>query len=70
MSKTTDTNEWTYMFSIVRGTREAELYIRNGLDDAFRVVCMLEREPESITEADTLDYCREVAEDYVMERYV
>jgi hypothetical protein len=65
---TTDTNEWTYMFSIVRASREAEIYINNGLDENFRVVCKLKDDPEVIVEDEALDYCREVGEDYVMER--
>jgi hypothetical protein len=56
------------MFSIVRASREAEIYINNGLDENFRVVCKLKDDPEVIVEDEALDYCREVGEDYVMER--
>jgi hypothetical protein len=66
----TDTNEWTYMFSFVRGTRQADIFISNGLDETFRVVCMHELDPQEIVEGVELDYCREVGEDFVMARYI
>ena len=65
---TTDLNEWTYMFSIVRTTREAEIYISNGMGENFRVVCLLRGEIEYEEEANELDWCREVGEDFVMNR--
>jgi len=65
---TTDLNEWIYMFSIVKGVKEADIYIRNGLEDKFRVVCMFDSDPQEIVEDVTLDYCREVGEDFVMGR--
>lgn len=64
----TDTNEWTYMFSIVRGTKQADIFISNGLDEKFRVVGMHEHDPREIVEDDELNYCREYAENFVMER--
>ena len=65
---TTDLNEWTYMFSIVRGVKEADIYEANGMGENFRVVCMLDGNPEEIVEDATLDYCREVGEEFVMNR--
>ena len=65
---TTDLNKWTYMFSIVRGPREAEIYITNGMGEDYRVVCMLDGDPEEIVEDMTLDYCREVGEEFVMRK--
>lgn len=61
----TDTNEWTYMFSIVRVTKQADIFISNGIDEKFRVVCMLGHDPREIVEDVTLDYCREVGEEFV-----
>ena len=66
--RTTDLNEWTYMFSIVKGVKEADIYIRNGLEDKFRVVCMFDGDLQYFEESVTLDYCREVGEDFVMGR--
>lgn len=51
-----------YMFSIVRGTREARIYRRHGADEQYTVVCV-PNEPEYDR---SLDYCREIAEEYVM----
>lgn len=64
----TDTNEWTYLFSIVRGQNQADIFISNGLEDTYRVVCMHKRDPQQIIENVELDYCREVGEDFVMGR--
>jgi hypothetical protein len=61
----TDSNEWTYMFSIVRSTKQADIFISNGLDEKFRVVCMFDSDPREIVEDVTLDYCREVGEEFV-----
>lgn len=61
----TDNNEWTYMFSIVRDARQADIFISNGIKDTFRVVCMLRHDPREIVEDVTLDYCREVGEEFV-----
>lgn len=66
--KTTDLNEWIYMFSIVRGVKEADIYIRNGLEDKFRVECVFDSETQEVEEDMTLDYCREVGENFVMGR--
>jgi hypothetical protein len=65
---TTDSNAWTYLFSIIKGNREAEIYISNGLDEKFRVVCKVNGDPREAVEDNEMDYCREVAEDYVMSR--
>jgi hypothetical protein len=65
---TTDLNEWTYMFSIVRGVKEADIYETNGTGENFRVVCMLDGNPEEIVEDAPLDYCREVGEEFVMNK--
>jgi hypothetical protein len=65
---TTDLNEWIYMFTIVKGMRSADIYIRNGLADEFRVVCMFDGDLQDAEESVTLDYCREVGEDFVMGR--
>lgn len=64
----TDLNEWAYMFSLIKGNREAQIYITNGMGDDYRVVCMRGGDPEEIVENVTLDYCREVGEDFVMGR--
>jgi hypothetical protein len=56
------------MFTIVKGMRSADIYIRNGLADEFRVVCMFDGDLQDAEESVTLDYCREVGEDFVMGR--
>jgi hypothetical protein len=56
------------MFSIVRGVKEADIYVTNGMGEDYRVVCMLAGDPEEIKENVTLDECREVGERYVMNR--
>jgi hypothetical protein len=65
---TTDLNEWIYMFTIVRGMRSADIFIHNGLEDKFRVVCLDDDDLKDAEESTTLDYCREVGEDFVMGR--
>lgn len=64
----TDLNEWIYMFSIVNGVKEANIYIWNGLEDKFKVECVFDSETQEVVEDATLDYCREVGEDFVMGR--
>jgi hypothetical protein len=66
--RTTDADGWTYIFSIVKGVKEANIYISNGLEDKFKVECMFDGDPEQIAEDVALDYCREVGEDFVMGR--
>ena len=66
--RTTDLNEWIYMFSIVKGVKEADIYIRNGLEDKFKVECVFDSETQEVVEDVPLDYCREVGEDFVMGR--
>tara|TARA_R110000772_G_scaffold123912_2_gene230308 strand:+ start:327 stop:530 length:204 start_codon:yes stop_codon:yes gene_type:complete len=65
---TTDLNEWVYMFTICKGMRSADIFIRNRLEDEFRVVCLDRDDPREIVEDVTLDYCREVGENFVMGR--
>jgi hypothetical protein len=66
--KTTDLNEWTYMFSIVKGVKEANIYVTNGMGEDYRVECLFDGDPEQIKENVTLDECREVGENFVMGR--
>ena len=66
--RTTETNGWVYMFSIVRGVKEADVYISNGLEEKFKVECVLDSETQEVVEDVALDYCREVGEDFVMGR--
>jgi hypothetical protein len=56
------------MFSIVKGMKEADIYISNGLEEKFRVECVFDSETQEVVEDVTLDYCREVGEDFVMGR--
>jgi hypothetical protein len=56
------------MFSIVRGMKEADIYISNGLQDKFKVECVFDSETQEVVEDVALDYCREVGEDFVMGR--
>ena len=73
MMGTVDNAQWTYLFSIVRGTKEAAIYSRNGLTDAYKVsfyeVSSVKREHQNTTESDELDYCREIGEHFVMGTY-
>lgn len=64
----TDLNEWIYMFTIVKGMRSADIFIRNGLSDEFRVVCLDDDDLQDPVDSTDLDYCREVGEDFVMGR--
>jgi Fe-S cluster assembly iron-binding protein IscA len=64
----TDLDGWVYMFSIVKGMKEADIYISNGLEEKFKVECMFDSETQEVVEDTTLDYCREVGEDFVMGR--
>lgn len=65
---TTDLDEWIYMFTIVKGMRSADIFICNGLEDKFRVVCLDDDDLQDPVDSATLDYCREVGEDFVMGR--
>ena len=56
------------MFTIVKGMRSADIFIHNGLEDKFRVVCLDDDDLKDAEESTTLDYCREVGEDFVMGR--
>jgi Fe-S cluster assembly iron-binding protein IscA len=66
--RTTDADGWVYMFSIVRGVKEADIYISNGLEEKFRVECVFDSKVQEVVEDVALDYCREVGEDFVMGR--
>jgi Fe-S cluster assembly iron-binding protein IscA len=66
--RTTEPNGWVYMFSIVKGMKEADIYISNGLEEKFRVECVFDSKVQEVVEDVTLDYCREVGEDFVMGR--
>jgi Fe-S cluster assembly iron-binding protein IscA len=66
--RTTDLDGWVYMFSIVRGVKEADIYISSGLEEKFKVECVLDSETQEVVEDVALDYCREVGEDFVMGR--
>jgi hypothetical protein len=56
------------MFSIVKGVKEADIYISNGLEETFKVECVCDSETQEVVEDVELDYCREVGEDFVMGR--
>ena len=62
----TDLDGWVYMFSIVKGMKEADIYISNGLEEKFKVECVFDSKVQGTTEDVVLDYCREVGEDFVM----
>ena len=64
----TDADGWRYMFSIVKGVKEANIYISNGLEEKFKVECVFDSETQEVVEDVALDYCREVGEDFVMRR--
>jgi Fe-S cluster assembly iron-binding protein IscA len=66
--RTTEANGWVYMFSIVKGMKEADIYISNGLEEKFKVECVFDSETQEVVEDMTLDHCREVGEDFVMGR--
>lgn len=66
--RTTETAGWIYMFSIVKGVKEANIYISNGVQDKFKVECVFDSETQEVVEDVTLDYCREVGENFVMGR--
>jgi hypothetical protein len=65
---TIGSDKWSYMYSIVCGKREAEVYIKNGLDESYRLVCLRNALMVKAVENSALDYCREVGENFVMER--
>ncbi len=64
----TDLDGWVYMFSIVKGMKEADIYISNGLEEKFKVECVFDSKVQEVVEDVVLDYCREVGEDFVMGR--
>jgi len=66
--RTTDLDGWVHMFSIVKGVKEADIYISNGLEETFKVECVCDSETQEVVEDVELDYCREVGEDFVMGR--
>ena len=63
--------EWTYMWSIVRGAKQGDVYAKWGLgtgNHLYKVVLAEDGEEIPVAyqhEHDVLDYCREVAEEFV-----
>ncbi len=67
--------EWEYMWSIVRGARQGDIYAKWGVafgDDIYKLVLMQDGKevptPETVdVEHEELDYCRILAEEFVQE---
>ena len=66
-------NDWKYMWSITRGNKRGDIYNKakeagRWFDATYKVV-LIEDDIEGETiEADAVDYCRLIAEDYVLEQ--
>lgn len=69
-------SDWKYMWSIVRGARQGDIYEKHNesdwLDVAYKVVLIQSGKevptPETTdVEYEELDYCRILAEDFIMQ---
>lgn len=67
-------DEWTYLWSITRGRKCGEIFIQSGLlgiSNAKYLLILKDGNREfAPTEKETVDECREVAEEFVMNDYV
>lgn len=60
---------WIYMYHMSRGKRVAEVYLKNGMEDTYKVKLVVGGVVHDWQLIDTIEECREYGEDFIMERH-
>ena len=64
-----DMNNWDYLWSITRNNLSGDVYVKNlsgGTQSDYMLICTKDKFEVEVIENTELDYCREVAENFVM----